>query len=158
AISHPGAPMPPTPSAMPTTPQPPEAPETALRRRAFLTYCGSLGLGGTLFPGTPWAAPVGGQGAVTREVTAHAARPAGSEPSPWDLEEMVEGVAANIELYRELRTVPIDQSVAPPLHFSPVVTGQTFSDERRPFRPSPEPDVSRPADLEDVAFWPVTHL
>lgn len=132
-------------------------PET-LRRRAFLAYCGSLGLGSTLFPGVLWAESGGAQEAVTAEMVDHAARLAGLDFSEADVREMVEGVNANLELYRELRAVPIDQNVAPPLHFSPVVPGQTFDDERLPFRPSPRPDVTRPADLEEVAFWPVTHL
>src|SRR5690606_1159610 len=41
---------------------------------------------------------------------------------------------------------------------SPAVAGQTFGTERLPFRPSPAPTVTRPADLEEVAFWPVTRL
>lgn len=129
-----------------------------LRRRSFLAYCGSLGLGSTLFPGALWAESGGAQEAITAEMIDHAARLAGLAFSPADVEEMVEGVNQNLALHRELRAVPIDQTVAPPLHFSPVVPGQTFGDERRPFRPSPPPRVTRPADLEEVAFWPVTHL
>ena len=129
-----------------------------LRRRAFLAYCGSIGLGSTLFPGALWAQSEGGQEAITPEMVDHAARLAGLEFSREDREEMVEALQANLELYRGLREIPIDQNVAPPLYFSPVVPGQRFSDERLPFRPSPEPVVRRPSNLEDVAFWPVTHL
>src|SRR5437867_12722868 len=34
----------------------------------------------------------------------------------------------------------------------------TVDRTKRPFRPSKSPVVSRPANLEDVAFWPLTHL
>ena len=129
-----------------------------LRRRAFLAYCGSLGLGSTLFPGALWAASEGGQEAVTPEMIDHAARLAGLEFSLDDREEMVEQLQANLQIYRDLRQVHIDQNVAPPLYFNPVVPGQRISDERRPFRPSSEPSVGRPTNLEDAAFWPVTHL
>lgn len=130
----------------------------ALRRRAFLASCGSLGLGSTLFPGALWAESGGGQEAITSEMIDHAARLAGLEFALEDREEMVATLQANLELYRELRRVPIDQDVAPPLHFSPVVPGQRLGGERRAFRPSPQPAVRRPSNLEDVAFWPVTHL
>lgn len=129
-----------------------------VRRRAFLAYCGSLGLGSTLFPGALWAESNGGQEAITPEMVEHAASLAGLEFSLEDREEMVEALQGNLELYRELREVPIDQNVAPPLLFSPVVAGQRLEEERRPFRPSPAPSVRRPSNLEDVAFWPLTHL
>ncbi|HUE96465.1 MAG TPA: amidase, partial [Longimicrobiaceae bacterium] len=135
-----------------------DRPPDPLRRRAFLAYCGSLGLGSTLFPGALWAASEGGQEAITPEMIDHAARLAGLDFSLDDREEMVEQLQANLEIYRDLRQVHIDQNVAPPLYFNPVVPGQRISDERRPFRPSTEPSVTRPSNLEEAAFWPVTHL
>lgn len=129
-----------------------------LHRRAFLATCSSMGLGSTLFPGALWARSEGGQEAITPEMIDHAARLAGLEFSREDREEMVEALQGNLELYAELREIPIDQNVAPPLYFNPMVPGQRLSDERLPFRPSPTPAVRRPADLEEVAFWPVTHL
>ncbi len=129
-----------------------------LHRRAFLTYCGTLGLGSTLFPGALWARSEGGQVAITSEMIDQAAMLAGLEFSEEDRQEMAETLASNLEIFRALREIDIDQNVAPPLYFSPVVPGQRLSDERRPFRPSDTPDVRRPTRLEDVAFWPVTHL
>jgi Asp-tRNA(Asn)/Glu-tRNA(Gln) amidotransferase A subunit family amidase len=129
-----------------------------LERRGFLAWCGSLGLGSTLFPGVLWAQSNGGQEPITSEMIDQAARVAGLEFSEADREEMLAGVNANVGLYREIRELGIDQSVAPPLHFSPAVAGQTFSDERRPFNAGPAPEASRPTSLEGVAFWPVTRL
>ena len=71
---------------------------------------------------------------------------------------MVDGVNENLESYQELRKIPLDASVAPPLYFNPAVAGMTFNEERRPFAMSAPPVVERPSNLEDVAFWPLTHL
>jgi len=129
-----------------------------LRRRSFLAYCGSLGLGSTLFPGALWAQTEEAQEAITAEMIQNAARLAGLNFSEADVAEMVEGVNANVALYGEARALEIDQNVAPPLYFNPAVPGQTFPTERRPFRLGARPDLRRPADLEEVAFWPLTHL
>jgi Asp-tRNA(Asn)/Glu-tRNA(Gln) amidotransferase A subunit family amidase len=129
-----------------------------LRRRSFLAYCGSLGLGSTLFPGALWAQTGETQEAITAEMIHNAARLAGLHFSEADVAEMVEGVNANVALYGEPRALEIDQNVAPPLYFNPAVPGQTFPTERRPFRLAARPDLRRPTDLEEVAFWPLTHL
>ncbi len=130
----------------------------SLRRRSFLAYCGSLGLGSTLFPGALWAQAGETQEAITAEMIHSAARLAGLNFSEDDVAEMVEGINANVALYGEARILEIDQNVAPPLYFNPAVPGQTFPTERRPFRLGARPDLRRPADLEEVAFWPLTHL
>ena len=136
----------------------PTASSDQLRRRSFLAYCGSLGLGSTLFPGVLWAQSQEAHEAITSEMIDHAARLAGLQFSEVDRAEMVDGINNNLASFRELRQTPIDQSVPPPLYFNPVVPGQSFDDERRPFALGPRPQVTRPADLEEVAFWPVTDL
>ncbi len=136
----------------------PETLPGPVRRRTFLAYCGSLGLGSTLFPGVLWAHSGGSPESVTSEMIDQAARLAGLQFSAGEREAMLETLQGNLELFRELREIHIDQNVAPPLHFSPMVPGQRLEEERKPFRPSPLPDVQRPPDLEEVAFWPVTHL
>ena len=129
-----------------------------LRRRSFLAYCGSLGLSSTLFPGVLWAQSGEAQEAITAEMIDHSARLAGLEFSEADVAEMVEGVNANLALYGEARALSIDQGVAPPLYFNPAVPGQTFPTERHPFRLGARPNLRRPTEIEEVAFWPVTHL
>lgn len=129
-----------------------------LRRRSFLAYCGSLGLGSTLFPGALWAQTGETQEVITAEMIHNAARLAGLHFSEADVAEMVEGVNANVALYGEVRALEIDQNVAPPLYFNPAVPGQTFPTERRLFRLAARPDLRRPTDLEEAAFWPLTHL
>ncbi len=87
-----------------------------------------------------------------------AAGMAGLEFTEEQRREMVDGVNGNLESYEELRKIPLDPSVAPPLYFNPAVAGMTFNEERRPFNMSSPPLVQRPSNLEDAAFWPVTHL
>src|SRR6185503_18686051 len=48
--------------------------------------------------------------------------------------------------------------VSPPFHFSAVVPGIDVNKTRRPFRLSVPPALRRPANLEEVAFWPVRQL
>lgn len=129
-----------------------------LRRRSFLAWCGSAGVGATLFPGALWAESGGGSTAITSDMIESAATIAGLNISAADREEMVAGVNANLASFEALRKVRIDQNVPPPLYFNPAVPGQTFASERRPFARAARPAVTRPANLDDLAFWPVTDL
>ena len=129
-----------------------------LPRRSFLAACSSFSVGASVLPDVLWAATEEGQREVTEEMIEQAARLAGLEFSAADRADMVRGVQANLDRYRALRSLEIDQSVPPPLYFNPVVPGQTFDDRRRPFRLSPSSAVSLPADRETLAFWPVTDL
>lgn len=61
--------------------------------------------------------------------------------------------------------VDIPNDVSPPYHFSPVTPGMSVDKTPRPFVVSDSAassrlggPIQRPADLEDVAFWPATHL
>ena len=51
----------------------------------------------------------------------------------------------------------IPNDVAPPFYFSPIVPGMKVNRTREPLRFSTQV-VKRPANLEDVAFWPVVQL
>lgn len=135
-----------------------ESTSVQLRRRAFLAWCGSVGVGSSLFPGALWAQSAGATEAITSEMIAAAALLAGLRISEVDREEMVAGINANLASYEALREIHIDQNVPPPLYFNPAVPGQTFSNERKPFVRGARTRVMRPANLEDIAFWPVTDL
>ena len=127
-------------------------------RRSFMAWCSAAGLGPTLFPGALWAQSDAGRNEITVEMIDHAARLAGLDFSADDIAEMLAGIRANLEGFEALRNIGIDQSVPPPLYFNPAVPGQVFDEEREPFRLSSRGDVTRPANLEEVAFWPVTDL
>jgi Asp-tRNA(Asn)/Glu-tRNA(Gln) amidotransferase A subunit family amidase/Asp-tRNA(Asn)/Glu-tRNA(Gln) amidotransferase C subunit len=132
--------------------------DIAIRRRAFLSWCTGAGLGATAFPGALWAQVADGEGQVTLEMIDHAARLAGLEFSREDRERMLAGMQANLEGFRELHALDIDQNVPPPLYFNPAVPGQVFDDTQRPFVLGARRKVTRPNDLEEIAFWPVTEL
>ena len=136
----------------------PEPDSTSIRRRSFVACCSGLGLGSTLFPGALWAQSDGGKTEITGEMIDHAARLAGLEFSTEDREQMIEGIRNNRALFGQLREISIDQNVPPPLYFNPVVPGQIFADSRRSFQLGDRGAVTRPENLEDVAFWPVTDL
>ena len=129
-----------------------------VRRRSFLSFCGGAGLGSTLFPGALWAQSEEGQAEVTIEMIDNAAKLAGLSFSATDCEKMLEGVRNNLQGFKDLHALRIDQNVPPPLYFNPVVPGQVFDESRRPFDVGPRSKVTRPGNLEDVAFWPVTAL
>jgi Asp-tRNA(Asn)/Glu-tRNA(Gln) amidotransferase A subunit family amidase len=73
-------------------------------------------------------------------------------------ELMAENVAENRSHYEKLRTVTLENSVAPAFRFDPRLPGMAFPTTRRPFTLANADVPVLPSDLEEVAFWPVTHL
>ena len=132
-------------------------------RRRFLGYCSAIGVSGTLLPGVLWARVQDTRDAtkpprVTEAMLKDALAVAGLEFSEEDTAQMVNGVNQALTRYEELRAVHIDPDLQPPLYYSPLVPGTRLDRTPRPFRLGPVPQVRRPARLEDVAFWPLTHL
>ena len=130
---------------------------TGLGRRAFVGYFSSLGLSGTLFPGVLWA-QAQQQPKVTKEMIAQAEKMAGLQFTDAERDEMVRGLEQNLASWERLRTVEVSNAVSPALLFDPVFPGVALPAERKKIRLSDPPKVQRPANLEDVAFWPVRHL
>ena len=128
-------------------------------RRRFLSYFSGVGLTSTLLPGTLWTRMQEQQAQeVTPEMIREAGTLSGLELSEEQAEEMAEGVNRNLAGYAELHEYELHNSVAPPLYFSAVVPGTEIDRTERPFRVSSPAGLKRPADLEDVAFWPLTGL
>jgi Asp-tRNA(Asn)/Glu-tRNA(Gln) amidotransferase A subunit family amidase len=128
-------------------------------RRSFLAYFSSLGLGATLFPNTLWG-KIEEQHAssVTKEMLREAAAVAGLSFTDPQIDQMLEDVNRNLARYNALQKVELDNRVAPPLYFSPIVPGMKIDRTKRAFRAGAAPKVGRPANLEAIAFWPVTQL
>jgi Asp-tRNA(Asn)/Glu-tRNA(Gln) amidotransferase A subunit family amidase len=127
-------------------------------RRRFLAQFSSLGLAGTLLPGVLWAeVQQTGAQTITAEMLANALAMAGLSFSAEDQKSMLNAVNQNLTRFTELRAIEIPNDVSPPFHFSALVPGMRVNRVRQPFRMS-SPNVKRPANLEDVAFWPVVHL
>ena len=127
-------------------------------RRRFLACCSGIGLGGTLLPGVLWAQlQQDGAQQVTPEMLKGALGLSGLSFSETDQKSMLQAVNGSLARYDEIRNLHIPNNVAPPFYFSALTPGMKVNRTREPLRFS-TPPVKRPADLEDVAFWPVTQL
>ena len=127
-------------------------------RRAFMGYFASIGLGSTLLPGVLWAQAAKGEEINTAAI-ACAEEIAGLKFDDAEREMMVDGLKGQEARLEALHKIPLANSVVPAIIFNP-----------RPARPirtmhtrgkmsrSHVPARSRPANLEDLAFEPVTVL
>jgi Asp-tRNA(Asn)/Glu-tRNA(Gln) amidotransferase A subunit family amidase len=131
---------------------------TDAHRRAFLGYCAVAGLSSTLFPGALLAQIRPGTKTVAVETIRAAAQLAGlqwSEAECEDVAASMSSLAGSVELIEKDK---LSNASALPLHFDPrplgVATPLPTGDLRLPSAAR----VQRPPRLEDVAFWPATHL
>jgi Asp-tRNA(Asn)/Glu-tRNA(Gln) amidotransferase A subunit family amidase len=126
-------------------------------RRAFMTYCGSLGLGATLFPGVLWAKMAAGA-EITKETVAAAAELAGLTFDEAEREMMVAGLRDQARRLAALHAIPLANDVAPAVQFNPLPPDATIAGEQRPLVRAPVRAPAVPGDLEALAFRPVTEL
>lgn len=141
---------------LPDSTSPRAASDGRLDRRTFMAYLTGIGLGGTAFPAALWALAQE-QGAISRATVACAEEIAGLEFTDAERDLMLEGLNNNREAYGRLRALTIPNEVAPALRFDPMLPGRVPTVVRREPRRTRRV-VSRPADLEEAAFWPVTDL
>jgi Asp-tRNA(Asn)/Glu-tRNA(Gln) amidotransferase A subunit family amidase len=128
-------------------------------RRRFMAHFASIGLGTTLAPGILWARlQDAGETKITLAMIADAMKLSGLDFTEAELKTMVESANQNLTRYQEIRAIHIPNDVSPPFHFSPLVPGIEVNRTKMPFRLSAAPAVKRPANVEEVAFWPVRHL
>lgn len=127
-----------------------------LNRRQFMAYCSALGLGGSAVAESLWARAQDPE--ITAAMLAQAEKLAGLEFTDEERELMLEDVNRNLSRYRDLREVVINNDIHPALVFDPIPPGRSLPSEYHAPRATRENDVTRPANLEDVAFWPVTRL
>ncbi|MCY4020622.1 MAG: amidase [Chloroflexi bacterium] len=78
--------------------------------------------------------------------------------SPEQLAQMLEIVTGRREQYAAVRAADLDNSVPMALHFNVNIADPAPAPVPRTYNMSAQPAVTRPADLEDVAFYPVTQL
>jgi Asp-tRNA(Asn)/Glu-tRNA(Gln) amidotransferase A subunit family amidase len=133
--------------------------DAATTRRGFIGYFASIGLSSTLLPGVLWARVQEDKAErITAGMLKDALAVAGLEFSDEQRQQILAGINQNLTRYAELRQIRIDPNIAPPLYYSPLVPGTRLDRTAKPFRPSAPPALRRPANLEDVAFWPLAHL
>jgi Asp-tRNA(Asn)/Glu-tRNA(Gln) amidotransferase A subunit family amidase len=113
----------------------------------------------TLLPGIIWAKIQEKKvRKITKATIQEAEKLAGLEFTDSERELMVEGLNKGPEMCQKLRQVPLANSVAPAIQFSPILPGMRFHQERKLLKMSEVQLPALPADLEQLAFWPVTHL
>lgn len=80
--------------------------------------------------------------------------------TPEEREQMLEALNSRAQHYAQIRSAAPANDVPPALSFDPRAAGDRSParDMPRSARSSPQSAVTRPADLEAVAFWPVTRL
>ncbi|MGI8549007.1 MAG: amidase [Gemmatimonadaceae bacterium] len=127
-------------------------------RRSFLTTCAAFGVGSTLFPGVLWAKLSSGAD-ITVQTIADAEQLAGVQFDPAERELMLDALKNQEAQIEALHKIPLDNSVAPAVVFSPVLPGHSV-----PTGPRRAPKRSRvtiapvPTDLNELAFLPVIQL
>ena len=127
-------------------------------RRRFLAWFSGSAAGATLLPGVLWAQlQQSGASRVTPAMLQGALALSGLSFSEDEQKAMIAGLNRNLSNYDELRALKIPNDIQPPMYFSSLVPGMKVNRTREPLRFS-TPAVKRPANLEEVAFWPVTHL
>ncbi|MFL5554195.1 MAG: amidase [Gemmatimonadaceae bacterium] len=129
-----------------------------LDRRSFMAYFAGAGLTSTLFPGALWAKLAAGA-EITVETIASAEEVAGVHFEPAERELMLDGLKQQEQRMEALHKVLLPNSVSPAIVFSPLPPGKKVPmDPRRPMVRSRIAPSNAPADLEELAFLPVTAL
>jgi Asp-tRNA(Asn)/Glu-tRNA(Gln) amidotransferase A subunit family amidase len=127
-------------------------------RRRFVSFFSGLGLGGTLLPGVLWAQLQQEDAQrITPKMLTDALALSGLTFPEEDQRSMLQAANQNLTRFEDLRKAHIPNDVAPPFYFSPLTPGMQVNRVRQPFHFS-APRVKRPANLEDVAFWPIMQL
>lgn len=73
-------------------------------------------------------------------------------------DSMLQDLVDNLASFARLRGIAIGNAVAPSLAFDPFPAGWTATKDRDRAVWSKARSIARPADLEDLAFWPVRDL
>ena len=71
---------------------------------------------------------------------------------------MLQDLIDNLKSYLALRAVEIPNSIPPAMEFNPIPAGFKIEKEARRFVASKARKLERPANLEELAFWPVRDL
>jgi Asp-tRNA(Asn)/Glu-tRNA(Gln) amidotransferase A subunit family amidase len=128
-----------------------------LDRREFMATCAISGLSTTLLPGVLWGLAQEQQ-RVTLAMIEQAEKIAGLEFTEPQRNQLLTGLNNRLRSYAQIRALQMPNAVPPALHFDPVLPGMEFSTERQEPAFTRPAAIRRPADLEEVAFWPLTHL
>ncbi len=128
-------------------------------RRTFVAAFAGTGLSSTLFPGVLWAQIQPGTRTITLEMVRESARLAGLPWTDEECEELRDSLSSLARGADGIDKATLTNASPLPIHFDPRPPGIAPPAQPSPvFRIEAAPNVRRPANLEAVAFWPVTHL
>jgi Asp-tRNA(Asn)/Glu-tRNA(Gln) amidotransferase A subunit family amidase len=130
----------------------------ATGRRRVVALLAGLGVAETAALAAPFQAVAESSGTITREAVIGAERLAGVEFTDAERELMMEGLRDLQQDYARLRELALDNSIPPATGFAPLVPPPPLRPGRPPLRPSHVAPIDVPADLEELAFLPVTQL
>ncbi len=82
----------------------------------------------------------------------------GLEFTQAERDSMFQDLIDNLKSYLALRKVDIPNSIPPAMEFNPIPVGFKIETEKRPFAVTKARKLERPANLEELAFWPVRDL
>lgn len=118
-----------------------------------------------------YGAPSAAAPADTASVAAKAAAPAfttnaiaaaesimGIPFTQAERDSMLRDLLDNLDAYLKLRSVTIGNAVPPALQFNPIPVGLALDTKQRRFVVSPARKLTVPANLEELAYWPVRDL
>ena len=131
---------------------------TESHRRAFLGYCAAAGVGGAAFPRALLAQIAPGTTAIDVRTIQEAARLAGHDWSEAACREVAESLSSLAASVTRIDKDGLTNASPLPMHFDPRPPGQPVPMPTGALRLPKAPRVSRPSRLDDVAFWPATHL
>lgn len=129
--------------------------ESIHNRRIFLGYLAALGVSSAILPACSSTIDEGDT--ITLESLKEAEKVAGIKLTNKERKEVIEGVIENIQTYGRFREQHMDYYQFPSLVFNPVPPGKTFDHEQK----DPiftDVKISRPQNIEDVAFYSVLQL
>lgn len=130
----------------------------ASARRTFLARCGALGVTSTLFPGVLWAKVAAGEEITDASIVA-AAEIAGVSFTEEERTLMLDGLKNQTRSLDALHQVKLENATAPAIIFTPLPSaGAVPKGAQRPVVMSRQPAQSRPAELESLAYAPLTAL
>lgn len=131
--------------------------DNAPDRRAFLGYFAALGLGSSLLPGVLWASVVAGA-EITAQSIAAAEEIAGVQFTEAQREAMVKDLQQQRAQLDQLHAVHLENATPPAVQFNPLLPGMKLDTKQKPIVTSVVRAGAVPANIEELAFRPVTEL
>ncbi len=128
-------------------------------RRTFVAFCTASGLSSTLMPGVLWAQMQPGTRKMSLEMVREAARLAGLAWTDEECQDLAESLSSLARGAEAIDKPSLGNASPLPIQFNPNPPGMPAA--RVPadvFRIEPAPRVTRPANLEEAAFWSLTEL